>query len=559
MQAENEPKVGSNNPDKQTEDVYTGQAWHVYSHKIDGAIDLAQACNQLLKSKIFQLAFTSDGELAYLEGKKVKRCKLKIDINLTNTGMSVSGHQEFISANPKNSALLSFRSALDLHLSRLKLFSDGFEFPPCSVRAYMYPMFIKCAEEDRYKAYLPYLTLYSNGIMQLTFSDVLGFSDLSVREIVRSAVNKSSLNVVSILASESLLAAICKFSETHTPLDFLASGVLSRQRKSWIEGHRQEVEFLEETELVTELVHTKVMALSDVSCNIIDIAINEIFGDAKSAMGSWLTRRRKLPVTTGLWMGKPIIYIKEHSNQKESSAENRVAHKYLIDSVLSRIYQAQGATHSNPEYIDHRVLDDFNHFCEEQVSLLISSKKASRFFEAQHAYTFNNLVSDSQVLSELAQYIGMYYRRAQDLVDSCSTAIDVARVSLAVANFEASLIASRRSGEVAKMVESFSDFPSNKHIRASLKNKIEVIGKAIELDDRIDSEVSNKRLTILFGIIASATLSPELIQPLGKMFNFYGLYDESVVKVASTAISFAGVFLLMKLIVAIPRKNKNKY
>uniref|UniRef100_UPI0019D21E75 hypothetical protein n=1 Tax=Pseudomonas viridiflava TaxID=33069 RepID=UPI0019D21E75 len=51
-----------------------------------------------------------------------------------------------------------------------------------------------------------------------------------------------------------------------------------------------------------------------------------------------------------------------------------------------------------------------------------------------------------------------------------------------------------------------------------LHKKVETVRKALELDDKIKSESYTRRVAIIFGIIASATLSPELMQPAAKYF-----------------------------------------
>lgn len=69
--------------------------------------------------------------------------------------------------------------------------------------------------------------------------------------------------------------------------------------------------------------------------------------------------------------------------------------------------------------------------------------------------------------------------------------------------------------------------------------KVEAVKKSLELDEKIASESFTKRITIIFGIIASAALSPELVQPVAKLSGVS--FDDQWTKILGLAAAMAAV------------------
>ena len=79
-----------------------------------------------------------------------------------------------------------------------------------------------------------------------------------------------------------------------------------------------------------------------------------------------------------------------------------------------------------------------------------------------------------------------------------------------------------------------------------LHKKIETVRKALELDDKVMSESYTRRITIIFGIIASATLSPELMQPLAKLYGITFANDQvdKLVGIGASVVAVIGFLIL---------------
>ena len=280
------------------------------------------------------------------------------------------------------------------------------------------------------------------------------------------------------------------------------------------------VGFMERLRLtVYELVHTDQLTLTDIARNLLSVVARTIALGAVQTRIKWYGSQYKDDSIGQHWRGKPIIYISSHTNQKWSSSENWSNHKQLVNSVMARTFLSDKIIHTDLNHKDMRNFDDYNNFYSEPVSLMLASSQVEEFIEQYESYTFDNLTSDIQVLNEASHFIQTYYSYASLGLDKCKTAIDVARLELDILGFEETLLSAHKYGEIAKYIEEVQKGDHLTTIYKLLRKKIETVRKALELDDKIKSESFTRRITIIFGIIASATLSPELMQPLAKYMN----------------------------------------
>ena len=213
---------------------------------------------------------------------------------------------------------------------------------------------------------------------------------------------------------------------------------------------------------------------------------------------------------------------------------------------MARVHLTDIVTYAALAHSDMRSFDDFNNFYSEAVSLVLSSAQVESFVEQNNSYTFNNLTSDIQVLNEASHFIQIYYSYASLGLDSCKTAIDVARLELEILKFEESLLSAHKYGEIAKYLDEVKRGDHLATVCKLVHKKVETVRKALDLDEKVASESYTRRITIIFGIIASAILSPELMQPLAK---FYGITfaDEQVGKLVGIGASVVVVVSFLTL------------
>lgn len=529
------------------EDTYSGEVAFLCSSKTNGRVNIANICETLVASNAFGFALNSQGRIYFKENGRLISKLLSIETSISELGMSVRGHNNFITANPGDYNAYSLSTALNLFLSDKKLFNAAFGFPTESARIFMRPIAIRMEGNEDHEIFIPYFRVYDGGMVSLSLSPVLGFEDTSVREVIDKEVNRSLRNVSSILCERELLFACTECQVSQMPLQERIT-----QRKAFkvaIESALdapEEIEFLDENLTVYELVNTDQLTLTDISRNLLSMVARAATLGVLRTRINWLGRQYRDDSIGEYWCAKPIIYINSHTRQKSSSTENWATHKCLVNSVMARAHLTDTAICAVPTHSDMRSFEDFNSFYSEAVSLVLSSAQVGSFIEQNDSYTFNNLVADVQVLSEMSHFIQTYYSYSSLGLDRCKTAIDVARIELEILKFEESLLAAHKYGEIAKYLDAVRRGDHLATIWNLLHKKIETVRKALELDEKIKSESYTYRLTIIFGIIASATLSLELMQPLAK---FYGITfaDEQVGKLVGIGASVVAVICLLTL------------
>jgi hypothetical protein len=529
------------------EDTYSGEAAFLYSSKINGVVNVAGVCETLIASDAFSFSLDSHGRIYFKENGRLRSQQLNIETTISELGMTVSGHQDFMAANSGSYNAYSFSCALNLLLSDKKLFNASFDFPPESARIFMRPIAIRMEGSDEYEVLVPCLRVYAGGIVSLSLSPMPGFEGSSVREVINKEVDKSRLNIDSALCERDLLLAYIECQISQMPRqERLAQ---RRELKSMIQSALaapDELDFLDERLTVYELLHTDKITLTDIARNLLSMVDRAVKLGSLRGRISWFSRQYRDTSIGEYWHGKPIIYIRSHTRQKKSSTENLAAHRHLVNSVMVRVHLNDNLNFSDLACSDMRAFDDFNNFYSESVSLMLSSAQVDSFLENSNSFTFSNLISDVQVLNEASHFINIYYSYASLGVDRCKTAIDVARLELKILKFEESLLSAHKYGEVAKYLDEVKRGGHLTTVCKLLHKKVETVRKALELDEKVSSESYTRRITLIFGIIASATLSPELMQPLAKFYGFT-FADEQVGKLVGICASVVVVITFLTL------------
>ncbi|WP_152609441.1 hypothetical protein [Pseudomonas simiae] len=502
------------------ENTYSGTATFLYSSKTTGNVNLEGMCEILAESDAFSFALTSSGRIYFTEDDVLRSQQLNIEPTITEQGMTVSGHNDFLKANPGDSNTYALSLALDLILSDKRLFNSAYGFPTESARIFMRPIAIRCEGDDDHELVIPYIRVYTGGIISISLPTISGFKEATIQKLVHSEVNKSRKNLTSVLCEKELHLACTECQMAQMPR---TERLVQREAFEAIMGAALnipgEIEFVDERLTVYELVHTDQLTLTDIARNLLSVVARTIALGAVQTRIKWYGSQYKDDSIGQHWRGKPIIYISSHTNQKWSSSENWSNHKQLVNSVMARTFLSDKIIHTDLNHKDMRNFDDYNNFYSEPVSLMLASSQVEEFIEQYESYTFDNLTSDIQVLNEASHFIQTYYSYASLGLDKCKTAIDVARLELDILGFEETLLSAHKYGEIAKYIEEVQKGDHLTTIYKLLRKKIETVRKALELDDKIKSESFTRRITIIFGIIASATLSPELMQPLAKYMN----------------------------------------
>ena len=128
--------------------IISGETWYTYSSKLSVKTDLKVAAEKLVNSDAFVFSIRDNGEFCYKKNSTVSFGKLNCKLNSTGTGMTTTGHTDFIQCEPDNYTLFSFWKSIELKLSRIRLFNDSFGFPEDFIRVFMRPIFLKTSHSS---------------------------------------------------------------------------------------------------------------------------------------------------------------------------------------------------------------------------------------------------------------------------------------------------------------------------------------------------------------------------------------------------------------------------
>ncbi|POD67199.1 hypothetical protein BKM07_17945 [Pseudomonas syringae group genomosp. 3] len=189
------------------------------------------------------------------------------------------------------------------------------------------------------------------------------------------------------------------------------------------------------------------------------------------------------------------------------------------------------------------MFDDYNNFYSEAVSLMLPSSKITITPSDETPYTFQNLKFDILVLNEAAHIMTIHEMYASIKLSKCKSSLEISDLELERLKFEESQLSAFRYGEIFNFFEEVRLGDQLKFTGTLFKKKLEIKRKAVELSEKKASENNTQRTTIAFGLIASATLSPELFQPLAKQLGFN--YSDDINKLLGISLSIAAVIALL--------------
>ncbi|UDI91171.1 hypothetical protein [Pseudomonas sp. IAC-BECa141] len=298
-------------------EIINGQVWYTYTSKLFKQFDLTEAAKKLINSDAFAFASRDNGELYYKSNNRVETRQLSYKLNATGTGMTVTGHSDFVDSKQNNYTLLSFWKDIALKLSRLRLFSEGFGFPEDFIRAFMNPIFIRIGTDEEYREFIPYVNLYSSGLIQTTLIPMNESDGESLYPFITDSVNLAMRGITSVLATKAYTKELLR-------IDYDCSGTFKKLREikhlmtldKNLELFRKEHEAGIEKLTVYEHVLGPSILLSDICLSIMDVCGNILSRPRTATPEYWLQKAIRPVLRNGTWRGKPCVYIQEHTNQK---------------------------------------------------------------------------------------------------------------------------------------------------------------------------------------------------------------------------------------------------
>ncbi|EFB3714909.1 hypothetical protein FM874_23725 [Escherichia coli] len=491
--------------------IKKGTVWHTYTTQSPTYDNAEETASQLIKTGMFLAILTPDNTFKCLSGCNVLSTKLSMKYE--NNGVSVNlGDANFLnSPGLCDLTIHSFYNCINLRLSENKLFHITEQSYYNNIICCQKPILFGCGENEFFL--IPIIRLYRNGISHITFIDEERY-DNELNYFIDTKINLPFNASSSIIASTEYTNRVIELdlSPMNLVQRVIAKRLLSTQIKQ-VEVKSRDISCDNLTINGKYINYAKEFelqnSLSDIARTTIAIIHNTL---RKKTLKDILFGRKTTDFYHG-WQGKPNIYIFSHDNQKSNANKNSKYNKQLISSLLSK------STFFNDEkdkqnHIDLRVFNDFNYYSEQGTTLTLCSKKVE-FKNITDSYSESNIIWDNQVKSDLRDFISFFYESKIEQVKNENNHIGLATTQEEIIQFEEWLrVFSKKYGEIQNIIS--NNVQSNdlelarKNLAKMLKSRMQVI----KLKDASKNEISNRNITITFGLVASTSLSPVITKPL---------------------------------------------
>jgi len=533
--------------------IQKGTVWHTYTMQCPNIKLSNRMIKDVMHSGIFLSAFDYKKDFYFFDGNHLKISHLEFDFNPDVTGLKVTG----LPFDKKHAAcdftLYSVHILINKILSQAKILQAEGTFYSEHVFFALKPFFL--GPEDNQKAIIPVMSIYDNGIAQVNFIDLIDYSN-TLGEFIRDNVNYPFIKLNSITCPIEYAINYINFDNKISPL--LRRIMDYRYKQELKDNLLKNSEPLTYGEQSLNGNYVDYMKFSNVKHSLSDIARNIV-----AIMYSHIIKISPREFLLGLevnkyysgWQGKPNIFILEHDNQKTKSSLNRASNKRMINALLSKtmgLYQDNIPLH----YEDYRMFDDFNYFSAQGVSLSILTSKSLKQLNLSNGFTVDNFKWDNLVKSDLREIVSFFYEGTIYKINNINENIELAQIKKEIFEFEEWLRqTSRRSGEIHNYALSLLEHNDIKQSRKSIDSLIKSKMEVIKIQETESSDKANNNLTLIFGLIATTSISPILVKPAFEYFAFNDLLKGTAYYNFIDGIYFiASIILVYLLIIIINRK-----
>ena len=507
-----------------------------------------------MHSGIFLSAFDSRKDLYFFDGDRLAKSHLEFEFNPDITGMKVSGLPFDKETQSCDFTLYSIHILINKILSQAKILQADGTFYSDFVFFALKPFFL--GEEESSRVLIPVMNVFQNGIAQVNFIDINDYSD-TLENFIRGKVNYPFKKFNSISCSIEYAIKYVDFDNKTFPLwrRLVDLRFLRELKRKLIESSKPH----EYENLSLSGNYVDYMKFSNVKHGLSDVARTIV-----AIMYSHIIKVTPKEFVQGLevnkyysgWQGKPNIFILEHDNQKTKSHLNWKSNKKMINALLSKsfgLYQDDIPL----RYEDYRMFDDFNYFSAQGVSLSVLTSKALKQLDESNGFTVDNFKWDNLVKSDLREIVSFFYEGAIFKINNIHNNVELARVRSEIFEFEEWLRStSRRSGEIHNYALSLFEHNDIKQSRKSIDSLIKSKMEFIKIQETESSDKANRNLTLIFGLIATTSISPILVKPVLELFKFNELLKGTVFYNFIDGIYFIIAIILVFIVIIFMNRNK---
>lgn len=529
--------------------IQQGSVWHTYTMQCPDISLSKKIIKHAMLSGVFLSAFDHRKDLHYFNGGKLSKSHLEFEFNSDVTGVKVSG----LPFDKENQACdltkYSAHILVNKILSQAKILQADDTFYNDFIFFAMKPLFLKDGATER--AIIPIINVYENGIAQVNFIDLGNYSD-SIDDFIKNQVLYPYKRFNSITCS---LEYATKFVDFDNKISSLWRRLIDRrflnELKMKLKNDSGPITY---GELKLSGNYVDYMKFSSVRHGLSDIArtaVALLYSNAiKVTFREFIMGVAVNKYYSG-WQGKPNIFIFEHDNQKSKSSLNWASNRRMINALLSK---SMGLYQENIplRYEDYRMFDDFNYFSAQGISLSVLTSKSRKQLHESKGFTVDNFMWDNLVKSDLREIVSFFYEGAIYKIKNINGSVELAKIRKEIFEFEEWLRStSRRSGEIHSYALSLYNHNDIKQSRKSIDSLIKSKMEVIKIQETESNDRANRNLTLIFGLVATTSISPILVKPILEVLKFSDLLKGTIFYNFIDAIYFVFSIILVSFVIAL--------
>ncbi|PKL90765.1 MAG: hypothetical protein CVV21_11470 [Candidatus Goldiibacteriota bacterium HGW-Goldbacteria-1] len=502
------------------------EVWHTYTTYFSNEIpDLYKVAKQLLKNGIAELAVHSDGSFYWLGKENIRQGAIEFQssesVNYNKVQFNTKdGKPADYDAFIEECLLISTKMKFESN----RIFGDDINLMEPNLRVFTGLCKLLNKETGFEVNCYPVITLYSNGILIVSFRIIGTPSKIEIDDFIEYGQNLSKLF----------------FDEAKCPPGFgiwaPVAGKLSRINnfiyiKKVLKNpqyvfHRKEFEKRITEENVGDFKFKFAALTKSVEKETLSGLVQTVFRliglfiNAKEKHIIW-NYSEKQNKQGDFWQGRPNIYIIKHSNQNVNAKDNFKQNKNDFIKILA---QGQNTNMKNDDKIfvteDLRYFDDYNVFITSVVTLTIWSKKG--ISTEQELVDVNNghLIYDKQVLAETLEFGYMLYKAIIDRILKQNDPNIIFLMKKDLSQFKYKMNNMGHYGEIREMLKKGWKEYGVENLQHYLNDLTAIQSSHIEWKESKDTAKRDRILTVVLGVLAAPGIAQTITIPLWDYFKW---------------------------------------
>lgn len=517
--------------------------WHCYSSFISvSAIDLVQAGRDLVESGLAICSVHRDGKTWWSQEGTTLSGLTRIEVNASadrsSYSLSADGVDEI-----KGYPAEVWSQACKFRFSEIRLFGKS-EVVPAYIRLALGEFHLTSRSSDFTAVVYPVLKVFESGVLLVQFRVMSPGREMNSDELIGRFINLSGVSFdevevppsVSSLATRAYSQIIARWPFYYRPEIIFRQYMHDKAVR--INSHKTE-----SGDFVAELSKLSSSAGGDTLSSLAQTIFNMVafvLSKPRSGLPYLLWGQVNMLAAGKWWSGRPHVYLLDYEGQENSADRNLKKFGAEFGWILGRV--PRGGDKAGFRYLsgDYRHFDDYSLFISSSATLLAwsrSGKAETEFADPNNGH----LIYEHHAAMEHLEYGSILHRALLDKAENGFSLEQIHSARHALNKHQASMVDSSCFGEIRELLSAGWKVMGAPELQERIKESLAVRESEVALLDSRQHEKVNRRLTVLFGIIATPPLADEVLKPFWTWREWAIPSNESLATLMFISIAFGFV------------------